>query len=67
MLQIGIHYTDVLEYLIGGRSKAVSGRLGAARVCRATTLMSLAFCSSTRTVRLLHAERELCVGVGNIT
>ena len=50
MLQIGIHYTDVLEYLDradqgGARPASRSSS------CRATTRTSRAWCSSTRTAR----------------
>jgi predicted dehydrogenase len=49
MLQIGIHYTDVLEYLLGP-IVAVRGQL-AQLCCPATTRTWRACCWSTRTAR----------------
>ena len=56
MLQIGIHYTDVLEYLLGP-VKAVSGQLRAPGAARATIPTSRASSSSTRTARSRRSTR----------
>ncbi len=57
MLQIGIHYTDVLEYLMGP-IKAVSGRL-AQLVLPGDNPDVASLCSSTRTARSPRSTRAM--------
>ena len=61
MLQIGIHYTDVLEYLIGP-VKAVSGQSRAARAARRQPRRREPG-ARARERRALDAQRELRLGV----
>ncbi len=56
MLQIGIHYTDVLEYLMGP-IRAVSARLAQLVLPGDGPWTSRAWCSSTTTARSRRSTR----------